>query len=185
MSLSTPTLETRRLTLRPFTEADTDGIFALQSNAHVLRYWDSVPWADRARADRFIATCAQMAQDGMGIRLAIDRKSDGAFIGWCCFVKWNPEFRSGSVGYCFEEAAWGQGYATEATGGLLQWAFDSLPLNRVEAESDTRNIGSGRVLERLGFLREGTKREDCIVNGDVSDTWIYGLLRREWESRRA
>lgn len=73
----------------------------------------------------------------------------------------------------------GQGYATEAAGALLRWAFDTLDLNRVQAETDTRNVASARVLEKLGFLREGTLREDCIVNGEVSDSWVYGLLRRD------
>ena len=53
-------------------------------------------------------------------------------------------------------------------------------LNRVQAEADTRNAASARVLEKLGFVREGTLREDCVVNGEVSDSWVYGLIRREW-----
>ena len=62
----------------------------------------------------------------------------------------------------------------------LGWAFDTLDLNRVQAETDTRNAASARVLEKFGFVREGTLREDCVVNGDVSDSWVYGLIRREW-----
>lgn len=80
-------------------------------------------------------------------------------------------------------ASWGQGYATEAAEALLSWAFDALDLNRVQGETDTRNLGSARVLEKLAFTREGTLREDCIVDGEVSDTWVYGLLRREWLGR--
>ena len=67
---------------------------------------------------------------------------------------------------------------------MLQWAFDTLDLNRVQAETDTRNVASARVLEKLGFVREGTLREDCVVDGDVSDSWVYGLLRREWVAAR-
>lgn len=64
---------------------------------------------------------------------------------------------------------------------MLQWAYDAVDLNRVQSEVDTRNIASSRVLEKLGFRREGTLREECIVNGVVSDTWIYGLLKRDWQ----
>jgi [ribosomal protein S5]-alanine N-acetyltransferase len=110
----------------------------------------------------------------------ITRPSDQAFIGWCGLVRWNPDFRSASLGYCLGETAWGHGYATEAARALLKWAFDTLDLNRVQAEADTRNVASARVLEKLGFVREGTLREDCIVEGVVSDSWVYGLLRREW-----
>lgn len=60
-----------------------------------------------------------------------------------------------------------------------------MELNRVQSEADTRNAASARVLEKLGFLREGTLRENCIVDGEVSDSWVYGLLRREWVARQS
>jgi ribosomal-protein-alanine N-acetyltransferase len=182
MSLPTPTLETVRLRLRPFTGADAGALFALHSSADVLRYWDSPPWTEPARAERFLATCRLLADEGSGARLAIESTSDAAFLGWCGLSRWNPDFHSAALTYCLHEAAWGQGYATEAAGALLQWAFDTLDLNRVQAEADTRNAASARVLEKLGFVREGTLREDCVVNGEVSDSWVYGLLRREWSS---
>ncbi|MGW0671435.1 GNAT family N-acetyltransferase [Streptomyces sp. CB02488] len=179
--LPTPSLHTARLRLRPFEDADAPGLFALQSNAHVLRYWDAPPWIERARAEKFITACRRMAQEGTGARLAVDRVSDGAFIGWCSLNNWNPEYRSTSLGYCFDDAAWGHGYATEAAHAVVRWAFDTLDLNRVQAEADTRNVASARVLEKLGFVREGTLREDCVVNGEVSDSWVYGLIRRDWQ----
>ncbi|MGA0609735.1 GNAT family N-acetyltransferase [Caldimonas sp. KR1-144] len=180
MPLPPPTLHTARLLLRPFADADANALFALHSNRHVLRYWDAPAWTERARAERFIAACRQMAQEGTGARVAIER-AGGAFIGWCGLVRWNPDYRSASMGYCLDDAAWGQGFATEAAGALLQWAFDTLDLNRVQSETDTRNTASSRVLEKLGFVREGRLREDCIVDGEVSDSWVYGLLRREWK----
>jgi [ribosomal protein S5]-alanine N-acetyltransferase len=180
MPLPTPTLRTARLRLRPFTSADADALFTLHSSAHVLRYWDAPPWSERGRAERFIAACRQMADEGTGARLAIDRRSDGTFLGWCSMTRWNPDHRSASLGYCLTDAAWGRGYATEAAGALVGWAFATLDLNRVQAETDTRNLASARVLEKVGFVREGTLREDCIVNGEVSDSWVYGLIRRDW-----
>lgn len=180
MTLATPILHTTRLRLRPFTDADAEPLFALHSSTYVMRYWDSPPWTDQARAERFLSMCRTMADEGTGVRVAIDRASDGAFVGWCVLTGWNPDYRSASLGYCLAEAMWGHGYATEAARALLQWAFDTLDLNRVQAEADTRNVASARVLERIGFVREGTLREDCVVNGEVSDSWVFGLLRREW-----
>ena len=180
MPPAAPTLRTARLRLRPFDDADADGLFALHSNARVLRYWDAPPWSERVRAERFMTACRQMAEEGTGTRLALDRVSDGAFIGWGSLTRWNPDYRSASLGYCLDDAAWGHGYATETARALLQWAFDTRDLNRVQAETDTRNVASARVLEKLGFVREGTLREDCVVNGEVSDSWVYALLRRQW-----
>jgi RimJ/RimL family protein N-acetyltransferase len=183
MSLPTPTLNTPRLRLRPFAETDTDTIFALQSSARVLRYWDAPPWTERTQAERFIRVSRQIEQEGTGARLAIERAADHAFIGWCSLSRWDPVYRSATLTYCLDDAAWGKGFATEAAGALLHWAFDTLDLNRVQAETDTRNTASARVLEKLGFVREGMLREDCIVDGEVSDSWVYGLLRREWTRR--
>jgi len=182
MPLPTPTLSTTRLLLRPFAETDSEAIYALQSNASVLRYWDSPPWTDRARAQMFLLACRQMEQDGNGARFAIETLQARTFIGWCSMFRWNPVYRSLGIGYCLDEPAWGKGYATEAVGAMLQWAYGALDLNRVEAELDTRNTASARVLEKLGFVREGLKREDCIVDGEVSDSWIYGLLPRDWKA---
>jgi len=105
MSLTTPILHTARLLLRPFTEGDTDAIYAVMSNASVVRYWDAPAWSERTRADRFIARCKAMEQDGSGVRLAIERTADGVFIGWCAFMEWNPSYRSGMIGYCLDDKA--------------------------------------------------------------------------------
>lgn len=180
-SIRLEALRTPRLTLRAFTDADADPLYALHSNAHVLRYWDAPPWKERERATRFIAACRQMEEEGTGARFAIEHAA--TFVGWCG-LKRVPEYRSAILVYCFNEAAWGKGFATEAVESVLRWAFATLDLNRVQSEADTRNAASARVLEKLGFLREGTLRENCIVDGDVSDSWVYGLLRRDWESRR-
>ncbi|MFL6023155.1 MAG: GNAT family N-acetyltransferase [Marmoricola sp.] len=180
--LPTPTLETARLRLRPVSSADAEDLYALHSNAFVLRYWDAPPWTDPARAESFVASSQQLAADGTGARVVVERLGDGVFLGWCGVSRWNPDYRSASLGYCFAERAWGHGYATEAAGALLDWAFSTWPLNRVQSETDTRNLASARVLEKLGFQHEGTLREDCVVDGDVSDSWVYGLLRREREA---
>jgi ribosomal-protein-alanine N-acetyltransferase len=182
MSLPTPTLHTARLRLRAFTDADADALFALQSNARVTRYWDAPAWTERSRAEGFIAWCRQMADEGTGARLAIDLADDNTFIGWCGISEWNPDFRLATLGYSLTDTAWGKGYAAEAVWALLQWSFETLDLNRVEAETDTRNLASARVLEKVGFVREGTMREDCIVNGEISDSWVFGLLRRDWQA---
>ena len=181
MPLPTPTLHTARLLMRPFTEADTDAIFTLHSNPVVLRYWDRPPWKQRAQAERFIAICPQMEQEGSGARLAIERAADGVFIGTINLFNWNPDYRSIKLGYCLDIGAWGQGFATEAARALLEWGFGTLDLNRVQAETDTRNTASHNVLEKLMFVHEGTLREDCIVDGEVSDSRVYGLLRRDWK----
>jgi len=71
----------------------------------------------------------------------------------------------------------------EALQELLEFGVGELDLNRIEADIDPRNSASARTLERLGFTKEGYLRERWIVGDEVSDTVIYGLLRREWKVR--
>jgi len=66
MSLSTLSLHTARLRLRPFDDSDANALFLLHSDAHVLRYWDAPPWTERERAERFITACRQLAEAGTG-----------------------------------------------------------------------------------------------------------------------
>ena len=70
----------------------------------------------------------------------------------------------------------------EALQALLAYAFHALDLNRLEADIDPRNLASAKVLKQLGFLKEGHLRDRWIVNNEVSDTALYGLLRKEWRS---
>ena len=90
VSLPTPTLRTARLGLRPFNDTDANALFALHNSAYVLRYWDAPPWSERVRAEKFITTCRQMAEEGTGTRLAVVSVSDGAFIGWCSLTPVEP-----------------------------------------------------------------------------------------------
>ena len=180
MALLAPTLATARLVLRPFRDADRREVFELHSHARVMRYWDSAPWSDETQADRFLARCRAQSDNEAGARVAVERRDTGCFIGWIGLQHWDHDNRSANLGYVFAEHAWGQGYATEAGRALLEWGFDVMDLNRVSAQTDTRNEASARVLTKIGFTLEGILRENVIVDGEVSDDATYSLLRREW-----
>ena len=182
MALLAPTLTTARLVLRPFRDADRREVFELHSHARVMRYWDSAPWSDETQADRFLSRCRALSDNEAGARVAVERRDTGRFIGWIGLQHWDHDNRSANLGYVFAEHAWGQGYATEAGRALLEWGFDVMDLNRVSAQTDTRNEASARVLTKLGFTLEGILRENVIVDGEVSDDATYSLLRREWTS---
>ena len=182
MPLLAPTLTTARLVLRPFRDADRREVFELHSHARVMRYWDSAPWSDETQADRFLSRCRALSDNEAGARVAVERRDTGRFIGWIGLQHWDHDNRSANLGYVFAEHAWGQGYATEAGRALLEWGFDVMDLNRVSAQTDTRNEASARVLTKIGFTLEGILRENVIVDGEVSDDATYSLLRREWTS---
>ena len=184
-SLSDVTLQTERLTLRPLVLADADAIFAMRADPVVQRYGSHPPWTDRQAALDWLDRNARGAANGEHVQFAIERCSDGVVVGTCTLFALDAQCRRADVGYALALSEWGKGYANEAVSAMLSWGFDELDLNRVEADIDPRNVPSARALERLGFTREGHLRERWIVAGEISDSWIYGLLAREWRAARA
>lgn len=172
-------LHTARLELRPLRETDVPALFAIHSDAQAMRYWDHTIWTSDERGRAMVARDrAATARDHL--RLGIAPAAGGDVIGTCALWRINVQSRRAEIGYILAPRAWGHGYMHEALSALLAYAFAVLDLQRVEADTDPRNDRSTRLLERLGFVREGLFRERCIVDGEVSDSAMYGLLRREW-----
>ena len=179
------TLQTARLVLRVPVLADADAIYAMRADPVVQRYGSHPPWTERQTALDWIDRNTRGMQAGEHAQFVIERREDGIVVGSCTLYGLDPQCRRAEVGYALALPEWGKGYANEAVGTMLDWGFDHLDLNRVEADIDPRNLPSARALERLGFTREGHLRERWIVGGEVSDSWLYGLLAREWRAARA
>lgn len=178
-------LRTPRLLLRPTTPADAPALLALHADPEVMRYWGTGPWTSLDEAHASIARDVAGLQQGTSLRLVLERLEDAAFLGHCSLFAFAEPSRRAEVGYCLARDAWGKGLMGEALTALLRYGFEALGLNRVEADIDPRNAASARSLERLGFVREGLLRERWIVGAEVSDTALYGLLRADWDRRRA
>jgi len=170
-----------RVRLRAIVEADIDGIFAIYSDAETARYLSRPAWTERAQAAQFVERVRASYGTGSAISLAVERSSDQALVGECVLFGFNAQCRRAEIGYTLGRAYRSQGYMREALAGLIGIAFGPLDLNRIEADIDPRNAPSARILERLGFVKEGYLRERWIVAGEKSDTALYGLLRSEWK----
>lgn len=178
-------INTERLLLRPLREADASALFEMNTDPKVMRYMSRPPWTSMDEAHALIAKhTAAMAADEY-LCLGIERKSDGQFIGMCTLFKLSEQCRRAEIGYGLASPAWGRGYMNEALVALLDYGFSALSLNRVEADIDPRNEASVRSLVRLGFRKEGRLRERWIVAGEVSDSDLYGLLLKDWQSRKS
>jgi RimJ/RimL family protein N-acetyltransferase len=88
------------------------------------------------------------------------------------------------IGYMLARPHWGRRYMQEALPALLNHGFSALQLHRVEADIHPANAASGRILQGLHFQLEGNLRERWFVNGEISGSLIYGLLRADWIARR-
>lgn len=184
-TLEPVTLTTQRLRVRPLTEADVPALFAIFSDPEVMRYWSYPALTDLAQAQEMLQQIQASYHAGNSVRLGIERRSDGLLLGTCSLFSFHEASRRAEIGYALGRPYWGAGYMHEALSALIDYAFTTLDLHRLEADIDPRNTGSARTLERLGFQKEGHLRERWIVNGEISDTVWYGLLRREWQNIRA
>jgi len=113
--------------------------------------------------------------------LGIVPRDADSVVGTSTLYAISDSSRRAEIGFILGASAWRRGYMAEALGALIHYSFLELNLNRIEADTDPRNLRSIATLESLGFVREGYLRERWIIIGEKSDTLLYGLLRSDWE----
>jgi len=161
-------------------------LYAYQRLPEVHRYLYTEP-RTRAEVEAIVAERAGLAaltETGTAITLVAELAQTGELVGDCMLFWRSQEHEQGEVGYVFNPAYHGRGYATEAVGALLRLGFEGLGLHRIAGHLDARNTASARVLERAGLRREAHLVENEFVKGKWADELIYGILRREWEARQ-
>lgn len=110
--------------------------------------------------------------------------SDGLFIGFIGF-EINHWANSAELGYWLGKPYWNRGYATEAARAMVEYGFEELELNRIQARHMEHNPASGRVMEKIGMKYEGTLRQATYRFGEYHDLLMYAILRSEYEDARA
>lgn len=175
-----PVLRTPRLALRGPEERDVQALFAVFGDPQVTRYTTRPALADLDAARDFLAFIHHGLAAQEAWTWGVCRADEDRLLGTVTLFDLQPPQRRAEVGYIFGRASWGHGYAVEAMTALVDFAFHTLGLRRLEADADPRNKGSLRVLERLGFAREGLLRERWMIGGEAQDTAIHGLLARTW-----
>ncbi|HEY2517687.1 MAG TPA: GNAT family protein, partial [Polyangiaceae bacterium] len=179
-----PTLPARRLALRWITPADEAALYEVFSNPDVMRYWSRTPFTHLGEATELRAAIEKCFAEQSLFQWGIARREDDRVLGTCTISHLDRSNGRAELGYALGRAHWGQGLMREALDALLPFAFGELGLRRLEADVDPANTASVKMLERLGFQREGYLRERWAVGGGVQDSLFYGLLRREWEAGR-
>ena len=177
--ISPPTLGTERLRIRPYHDADIPELLPLIGTREVaattLRI--SHPYSEQDVRDFF-----ELAKEPDKLWLAITLRTDGRQIGGIG-LRLERQHQHAELGYWLGVAYWGQGYATEAAREMLRYGFEELGLHRIFATHFKRNAASGRILKKLGMQYEGCQRGHLLKWGEFVDSEMYGILRREWETR--
>src|SRR5262245_26501915 len=174
-------LETVRLRLRPFRLRDVDDVLVYATDPEWARYLPVPQPYTQADAEQFIASQVLLDRE-VHPTWAITHA--GAVIGGIN-LRLHFDHYVGEMGYSIARSSWGQGLATEVARAVMAAAFVAYPsLHRIRAMADARNIGSLRVMEKLGMVREGVLRQNRPVRGEFIDEVWCGILRTEWEAQR-
>jgi len=170
-------LTTKRLTLRPLTVGDAPALFPARSDAEVMRYWDWPAQTSVEQVESIIADHASYIEDGTVLWWVAALSPAGPAIGECDLSEIDHYHRRAELGFMFNRAYWGNGYAQEAATAAIGHAFGALNLERLWARVHAGNESSQRLLERLGFSLEGRLRAHIIRDSMRRDCLIYGRMR--------
>ncbi len=170
------TIRTKRLLLRPFSFKDTNDVLAYASDPEWSRFLPVPKPYTLKDAEEFIARCILRDPDG-NLRFAIE--FNGVVVGGID-LRIEVPIAVGSLHYSLSRDHWNQGLTTEAAQAVVDWGFTEFGLEKVYSWADVENIGSWRVMEKIGMTREGTLRSQGVNRGVRQDYHYYGILRREW-----
>jgi RimJ/RimL family protein N-acetyltransferase len=161
-------IETKRLILRPVTEADAQDFFELDSNPEVHRFLGNKPVKTIAESESMITGILEQYKKFNLGRLAVILKDTNEFIGWSGLKyeqNLRKEFNYYDLGYRFKQQYWGKSYATETALASLCYGFKDLKLQEINAAADIDHIASNTILKKIGMQPSGTfEYEDDLCN---------------------
>jgi RimJ/RimL family protein N-acetyltransferase len=179
------TLETTRLRLRHFRDADLALFRAYRNDPEVARYqgWERI---SESEAYAFLQEQkeTQPGVPGHWFQIAVELKETGILVGDCALKIEEHDERQAEIGYTLSRAYQGRGIAREAVSCVLEYAFVMLGLHRVIAITDCENAASVALLERLGLRREGHFLQNVWFKGKWADEYLYAMLQEEWRTMR-
>lgn len=182
--LQAATLGTERLQLRAQRISDAEAMYEIYSDAETMKYWSSEPMKGLDEAQKYVAQDLDAVNQGRAVIWSITEKNRDVAIGKCILFQFSESNRRAEVGYVLNRQYWGRGIMSEAMAAVIEYAFGDAGLHRLEADTDPDNAGSLKMLERLGFQREGLFRDRWFVYGVWQDSVMLGLLKTEWEKSK-
>ena len=142
-------LETERLFLREWTINDAESMYLLNLDLDVLKYTGDIPFESIEHAKLFLKNYDHYKKYNLG-RWAVIEKTTNEFLGWCG-LKYTAELDEHDIGFRFFKKYWNKGYATESARACLDLGFDKYSLTEIVGRAMTENIGSIKVLEKIGM----------------------------------
>lgn len=177
-------LETDRLVLRRTVKSDIDEFFFIQLNPNIRRYLGTNRLGDDLEKNRKYFD-EEKYNELNYYRWTIVRKEDNKILG-CIYLNIHDEkARTAGIDYWIREDAWGNGYTTEASRKILNFAFDTLNINRIESCGGKDNPGTYKVMEKIGLKYEGERKEGIFYYyGGLENLVLYGITKEEYKNNK-
>jgi ribosomal-protein-alanine N-acetyltransferase len=173
-------LETKRLYLRAFKFEDAPEIQRLAGTTDISGTTEYIPFPyPDGYALNWIRNAHYSFNQSLQTFYAITLKPEGKLIG-SIGLDFHHSQRSASMGYWMGVPYWGKGYTTEAAKRVLQFGFEILKLHRIQAKHMLRNPASGKILQKIGMLYEGTARESRYIRGVFETLQSYAILKSDY-----
>lgn len=186
LTVVTP-IETKRLTLRPFAQADLDALANILARPDVMRYLYEEPRTRpevAATLDEWV-TMHALTHEGDTLMLAIVMRETDQMVGNARLTWTSQRHSQGEIDFAMHPDFQGKGYAREAAEAILNVGFRAIDLHRIAGRADDRNANAIHVMERLGMRREAHFHQCEFVKGEWTSQLVYAILREEWEARSA
>lgn len=174
-----PVLKTKRLELVEITDEHLIDLFNLFGDEDVVRFYNMGKYSDLSDGQKFVDWYRNRYRDGLAIRWGISLKGKTDIIGTAGFNNYTAYHRA-NIGYDLQKVYWNRGYVTEALEAIIAFGFSTLKVNRIEAEVMQGNVSSERVLEKLGFTKEGVLRQWMLWNDTYYDMSMYSILKENY-----
>ena len=177
-------LESERVILQEIEKKDWSDIHKYASQPIVCQYQ---PWGPNTETEskKIVEQVLEDAKAASRSRFVfvVIQKIDGRMIGSGEFNLRDQINKVGKIAYIINPDHWGKGFATEVAQILIEFGFNEFNLHRIYATCDPRNIGSIKVLEKIGMTKEGRMREDLLMKDGWRDSLLYSILEQEWNAK--
>ena len=174
-----PNLHTDRLDLIEITQNHLSDLFTLFGDVQVVRFYNLLPFQNESEGQRLIDLFQTRFTNQTGIRWGIALKGTNNIIGTIGYNTYTKNHKA-TIGYDVQTLYWNKGYATEALQKVIEYGFDQLQVNRIDAEVMQGNTGSEKVLTKLNFKNEGVLRDWMYWDEKHYDMTMFSLLKSEF-----
>ncbi len=174
-------IETERLLLRELRAEDSEEIYKIFSDEDVMQYYSFEPIKEKEIAEKIINSMIKSFEEKKAIRWAITIKGEDTVIGTCGYHNLQPRHFRSEIGYELSKEYWRKGIMKEALDAIINFGYDEMDLERIEALCEPENEASIGVLKKIGFSEEGVLRKYAFCKNQFQDLKMLSLLKEEFK----